>query len=742
MYILEDAADVTAFSQLIRSFFATIDSAVYNFIAIIYNLIEDLANTSILSISKMNEFASRIYALLGIFMLFKVSFSIISYIVSPDKISDNTTGMGGIIKNVLITLILILVVPTGFKLLYEAQSAILSENVIPKLLLGQDIDADNNGDKFYISTACKTIGEEGKLTDYEPYAKDKGHYISLMIFRSFYQIGSDGGSSDQDAQSDGTDEVENQKYFEETFFPYYCGYGNKELTVSYFLQSQLYNGPVEKIKEKETFFDIIINAARTASAVGSFGLSEVILAAGGAVANFVSSRLGLGPSTYYISYTYFISTVVGVFTVVVLISMAFDVAIRSVKLTFLQLMSPIPIISYIDPKSGKDGMFKRWYTEVFKTWASLFIRFVALFFGVYLIQQLDGLYTIDPNRQYLSGGIWIKLFMLLGVLMFCKELPKLLEQLIPGMKGAGSFKLNPVKRIRDDAIGGKVITGAAVGAGAMGAAALGGAGANAIHARMNGKNWKETFKNAGRGLGTGAFYGAKNGFAAAKSGKYNVVRTAGESIKQSSQHRNYEDMLAAQGEIKGPFKAVRNRVNDKFTDIIGQQAPMGGTSIVRGKIRELNEQLDQEQGRESQYNTAFGNLTASRPERTPGYVEAAKYSVTKDNDGNFVGKMEYQSYKDYMRKTTGADVEQIEADIERGLTGTFATELERKRAVKSALAQRLEAQYGDQDKFITEDEFNQVQKLGSAIADSSAKQKQFKSDIKKIESNQLGESKK
>lgn len=740
MYILEDAADVTAFSQLIRAFFATIDNAVYSFIAIIYNLIEDLANTSILSISQMNEFASRIYALLGIFMLFKVSFSIISYIVSPDKISDNTTGMGGIIKNVLITLILILVVPTGFKLLYEAQSAILSENVIPKLLLGQDIDADNNGDKFYISTACKTIGEEGKLTDYEPYAKDKGHYISLMIFRSFYQIGSDGGSSDQDAQSDDTDEVENQKYFEETFFPYYCGYGNKELTVSYFLQSQLYNGPVEKIKEKETFFDTIINAARTVSAVGSFGLSEVILAAGGAVVNFVSSRLGLGPSTYYISYTYFISTVVGVFTVVVLISMAFEVAIRSVKLTFLQLMSPIPIISYIDPKSGKDGMFKQWYTEVFRTWASLFIRFIALFFGIYLIQQLDGLYTFDPNREYLSGGIWIKLFMLLGVLMFCKELPKLLEQLIPGMKGSGSFKLNPIKRLKEDVPGSKFIAGAAVGAGVTGAAALGSAGANAIHARMNGKNWKETFKNAGRGLGTGAIYGARNGYSAAKTGKYNVAKLSGEAITKSSQHRNYEDMLAAQGEIKGPFKAVRNRVNDKFTDIIGQQAPMGGTSIVRGKIRELSEQLDQEQGRESQYNTAFGNLTASRPERTPGYVEAAKYSVTKDNDGNFVGKMEYQSYKDYMRKTTGADVEQIEADIERGLTGTFATELERKRAVKSALAQRLEAQYGDQDKFITEDEFNQVQKLGSAIADSSAKQKQFKSDIKKIENNQLGES--
>ncbi len=731
MYILEDAADVTAFSQLIRSFFATVDTAVYYFISIIYNLIEDLANTSILSISQMNEFASRIYALLGIFMLFKVSFSIISYIVSPDKISDNTTGMGGIIKNVLITLILILVVPTGFRILYETQSAILSENIIPKLLLGQDSDVDQSGDEFYMSPACKELVDDGNISKSNiPSAIDKGNYISLMIFRSFYQVGH-------------VEESE-KEYFNERFIQYYCGFGEDTLDVSYFLQSEIYNGPIEKIPEEKTALDEFIDAYRAWNAVHTAGFSELIINLGMGVGRFIESSLGLGPTTYFISYNYFISTIVGVFASVILISMAFEVAIRSVKLTFLQLISPIPIISYIDPKSGKDGMFKRWYTEVFKTWASLFIRFLALFFGVYLIQQLDGLHTIDPNREYLSGEIWIKLFMLLGVLMFCKELPKLLEQLIPGMKDSGSFKLNPLKRIRDDAIGGKVITGAAIGAGAMGAAAVGSAGANAIHARMNGKNWKETFKNAGRGLGTGAFYGAKNGFAAGKEGKYNFMKQAGESIKQSSKHRNYEDMLAAQGEIKGPFKAVQSQAWDKFTDMIGQQAPMGGTSIVRGKIRELNEQLDQEQGRETQYNTAFGNLTASRPERTPGYVEAAKYSVTRDNNGNFVGKMEYQSYKDYMSKITGDKnkINQLEADIENNLQGSFASELDRKKAVQRALNRKLESEYANNAKFITADEFNQVQSLGSAIAESSAIQKDLKSQIGKIESNQLGESKK
>lgn len=724
MFILD--TDIGAFSELLRGFFGTIDSAIYSFMAVVYNLIEDLANTSILSMTDMNEFASRIYALLGIFMLFKVSFSIISYIVSPDKMSDNTSGMGGIIKNVLITLVLILIVPTGFRILYEAQSAILSENIIPKLLLGTDGDAGADENEIYISPVCKTVIKNDSTYDLTPSALDKGNYISLMVFRNFYQLS-------------GKDDAEEQEYFENTFFPYYCGYGKSDLTVSYFLQSQIYNGPKEKI-ETGSFWENVLGVIETIENI----INPIGTALGNFVGNTVSDALGLGPQTYYVDYNYFVSTIVGIFVILILISMAFDVAIRSVKLTFLQLISPIPIISYIDPKSGKDGMFKRWYTEVFKTWASLFIRLLAIFFGVYLIQQLGKLYSIGEHT-YLSSNFWIQLFMLIGILMFCKELPKLLEELIPGMKGVGSFNLNPLKKVSDNALGGKLLTGAAIGAGAMGAAALGSAGANAIHSRLNGKSWKDTFKSAGRGIGTGAFYGAKNGFAAGRGGKYNFMKEAGASIAQSSKHRNYEDMLAAQGEIKGPFKAIRNQANDKFTDIIGQQSAMGGTSIVKGKIGELNEELDQEQGRENQYNTAFGNMTASRPERTSGYVEAAKYQVDKDANGNFVGKMEYGSYEEYMSKVTGDSegIKAIKAAAQNDINNlTFENDMERELYRKQYIEDELERRYADNDKFISASEFSDVHKLASAIADSSAKQKALKLQIKKIESNQLSEPKK
>lgn len=722
MFILD--VDITMFSQLIRGFFATIDSAVYGFIAVVYNLIEDLANTSILSMTDMNEFASRIYALLGIFMLFKVSFSIISYIVSPDKISDSSTGMGGIIKNVLITLVLILIVPTCFTLLYEAQSAILSENIIPKLLLGTNSDANTIDNEVYVAPACQEIeGDfESKKNDkkYITSAKDNGNYIALMVFRNFYQLG------------DGSVEPEDSNYYNKTFLPAYCGFGENRIGVSYLLQSGIYNGPIEKIKEDDPFSEVLSTISDIVDIIqpGNYIVRSI--------GNWVISKLGLGPSTYYIDYNYFISTIVGIFVIFILVSMAFDVAIRSVKLTFLQLISPIPIISYVDPKSGKDGMFKRWYTEVFKTWASLFIRLLALFFGVYLIKQLGQLYRIG-NHKYLSSNFWIQLFMLLGVLMFCKELPKLLEQLIPGMKGAGSFKLNPLKRINEDSIGGKFITGGIMGAGAMTASALGSAGANAIHSIRHGKNWKDSFKSAGRGLGTGAFYGAKNGFVAGKGGKYNVMSEASKSIQQSSKHRNYEDMLAAQGEIKGPFKAVQNQISDKFTDLIGEQQAMGGTGIIKGKIKELQEQLDQEQGRENQYNTAFGNYTAKNPARTPGYVEAGKYKVTKDENGKFVGKMEYSSYQEYMAKITGdgQKIKDMEEEISKNLQGAFGSDAERKLAVEKELGRRLEREYKNTDKFISQNEFTEVQNLGSAIAESSAIQKDLKSQIGKIENNQL-----
>ena len=121
---------------ILRFVFLWIDKAISAIIDVVYNTLLWIANTSILDSSVIESFASRIYALLGIFMLFKVTFSLITYLVNPDAFSDKSKGVGKMITNIVIVVILLATTPLLFRKAYELQKYILSENVISNLLLG------------------------------------------------------------------------------------------------------------------------------------------------------------------------------------------------------------------------------------------------------------------------------------------------------------------------------------------------------------------------------------------------------------------------------------------------------------------------------------------------------------------------------------------------------------------------------------------------------------------------------
>lgn len=477
MYIL--ATEIGAFTSTVRAFFASIDRAIYAFITIIYNLIEDLANVSILSTTSIDQFATRVYSLIGIFMLFRISFSIITYIISPDKLTDNKSGAGSIIKRVIISLILIIFVPTGFNLLYDLQSAIFKENIIPNFILGTNQKSSQMAEKtFLISPTCETAYNELKTSVDGlklPTVSNTGNYISLITFRNFYQLAGIKLGDDDETQK---------------FFFYYCGYNQGNVTVGYYLQSMIYNYPDADLPSDEDsenmFEEVWTSYYKNSTSIGSWILSSFTPIYG------VYTSIGRGVQAikwinnhffktsleeYYVDYSIFISTAVGIAVILFLVSMAMDVAVRSIKLAFLQLLAPIPIVSYISPDSKSNSMLKNWAMEVFRTWASLFIRLIALFFGIYLIQQLDGVRMRDGYTN-LSTPFWIQFFLLIGILIFCKQMPKLLEDLIPGMKGSGTFSLRPFKKFGDEALGGKAILGTA---GALGAGAIGLAGSGIAH---------------------------------------------------------------------------------------------------------------------------------------------------------------------------------------------------------------------------------------------------------------------
>ncbi len=408
------------FLQIIRQFFYSIDSVLYNFIPVMYDLIISISRTSILSQGQIKEFADRVQLLLGIFMLFKVSFSLITYIINPDDFSDKGKGFGKLWLNIIVSLILLVVTPYIFSLANEFQAKVLQDNTLAELIMGS-----NDSNVGYVYSAGNKIAFKVMLPFFAPN-------VSIPSLESCTNLVNYDGQLSQacfdDMEALGLDStmVNNYKY----------GIDYESLGLTF-----------------------RVDIAK-----------QTVKPSGGGEYFLIDYKLG-------------ISTVAAVIVLLVLTTFCMDVALRSIKLAFLQLIAPIPIISYIDPKSGKDGLFKKWYEMAFKTYLSIFIRLISLYFGIYLISATTGMY--DSITGASVNSFVIQLFIIIGVLMFVKQLPKILEGFGFKLDGDGKFNLNPFKKFEESALGGKQILGAARGVAAAGLAGAAAFGTNMIAKRGN-----------------------------------------------------------------------------------------------------------------------------------------------------------------------------------------------------------------------------------------------------------------
>jgi hypothetical protein len=167
-----------------------------------------------------------------------------------------------------------------------------------------------------------------------------------------------------------------------------------------------------------------------------------------------------------------------------LIIMCIDVAVRSIKLAFYELIAPIPIISYIGPKDGKETMLNKWFSQVLKTYADLFTRIAGLELAVFFIDTM-----LENETLFKSGDIFVELFLILGALTFAKKLPDILKDLGVKFEG-GTFNLK--KKFNDEMLGSKYIKRA----GAAGLALAGGAAANMVKKAYNFENRGQKLRDA------------------------------------------------------------------------------------------------------------------------------------------------------------------------------------------------------------------------------------------------------
>lgn len=496
------------FQKLMRQFFFNIDSIVFNFISSVYDLLISIARTSVLSQADIIDMADRIYKLLAIFMVFKVTFSLIMYVVNPDDFSDKSKGISKLGTNIIISLTLLILTPYAFNMAYTLQTIVLEDNSIAALIFG-----DDSGQNEFLNTA--------------------GDSMAFIAIRPFFMP-----NVSIDKMADCTT-----------------------------LDDACFTGMEKLLEDNSNFTNTMLTNYRESIKVSNLGLM---------FRQDLSIATDKDNNNFIMDYKYIFSTVIGVVIILLLITFCMDVAVRSIKLAFLQLVAPIPIISYVDPKSGKDGLFKKWYQMCIKTYLSLFIRILALYFAIYIISKIGKMVDIVDGSYQTNG--FIAIFIIIGALMFAKQLPKILEGL--GIKLDGGFQLNPLKKIEKDAIGGKALSKAAgvpfkyAGRAGKGLAAAGLVGGASVVTGQGLRGMGKAFSGALKGEKFGKNFSSS--YSAAHARKKQVQQMKEDGVRPSEvKFHNFANKfrgLNPQDEYKNlsdTIKAVQDDYKSYYNGVIG-----------------------------------------------------------------------------------------------------------------------------------------------------------------------------
>lgn len=645
------------FQTIMKQFFFGIDQIVYNFISSIYDLLITIARTSVLSQAQIIEMADRIYNLLAVFMIFKVTFSLITYVVNPDDFSDKSKGVSKLGVNIIISLALLVLTPYIFNYAFRLQTIILEDNSLAHLVFGTNQNCGGEGQEECAGDFLNTAGDEIAFLTMQPFFTPNTSILELQSCVDM--IDPDTGKVRKECSGlNDKYEVESKKNTMASLFEdedmillknYVVGINNRNLGL---------------------MFRQDLAVAKTDVETADKSYSDTV---------------------FIMDYKYIFSTVVGVIVVLLLISFCMDVALRSIKLAFLQLIAPIPILSYIDPKSGKDGMFKKWYQMCLKTFISLFLRLLVLYFAVYIISMVSRGNLVDiVDGSYQTNG-FVKIFIIIGALMFAKNFTKILEGLGVKLDGDGKFTLNPLRKMENQMAGGNLlkkpndalakfgkgvlkspITGASLGAKKLAAG---------IDSVRNGGTWR---------AGTGSVKGGL-------SKKYD--KWLSDNLPMTAERRKN----ASKGEISQLNREKRTKIGEKNFNNVNEGLDKRARETIyndNGVERSYKNSADWKKKdpigfKKAQIEAEAGMFKNAEYARTYAKVANAKIAANEKNDkarnysqiyqsilsgggtevdGVWYGDKTGDAYSDYVRRQTAANqkVEVVSKDELNALVSSSA----------------------------------------------------------------------
>ncbi len=451
----------------------SLDSIIYGLVGWAYRVFMAVAGARLLSSEAYTQVANKIYIIVGVLMLFVLSYSILRAIIDPDKNLKEELG-GKMIQRVVIAVVGLAMAPMLFNLLYRAQALILDNNIIGNLFFNDEVlSSGEDPDKY--------VGEIG------------GYVTATSIWQAFFFPSEESGLTSAEIKTDPS------KYLVGAIagfvgcaaaaagafaFPVVGLFLAGAAVISCVNAANSANN-YEKYKDGG---EITLQDAYSRTSAGdNFNIYMA----------FIDNYIDEGEITYL----WIISTIAGGFALYAFISFSIDMGIRAAKMAYLQIVAPIPLIMQVLPSNK--GMFDTYLKSVKNTFLEVFIRVSVVYIVIYIICHLQKLFgstkSIWGNQDLPTS---VKLFalaiLILGLIAFCRTAPKIISETL-GIKTDG-VKLGLMD---------KLAQGGALGA----AGILGAAGTSMVQGfnkeKFQGNNNREKFASAMRKVGHGArgFFG-------------------------------------------------------------------------------------------------------------------------------------------------------------------------------------------------------------------------------------------
>lgn len=292
---------------------------------------------------------------------------------------------------------------------------------------------------------------------------------------------------------------------------------------------------------------------------------------------------------YTYNFNYIFALVAGVVIVIILISMTIKIGIRLFKMFILEMIAPIPVMSYMDPKSSKDGAFASWTKQLLTTFLDLFLRLGVVYVVLFLLSALANDNLLDPTTMPSDGlrKSYLMVFLIIALLMFAKDAPNFIKDAIG------------IKHDKDTSGALAAVTGGILGAGtgavsgAISGRGLRGAVTGAVSGLSTGYQGGMTGKKAGtwRTAGDAAMQ-ARTGDSKAKSGILAALQSSATQAQLSASGRriNISDATADQAKSNMiEMKGLATEARDNWTrgNTTGHYVDLEGNAVSEEKARQI-----------------------------------------------------------------------------------------------------------------------------------------------------------